>query len=345
MELLKPAALRRGDRVATISLSWGGAGDPEILWRYEQGKKRLIEEFGLEVVEMPLTLKGSDYVYEHPKERARDLMQAFLDPSIKGIFSCIGGNDSIRILPYIDFNVIRKYPKVFIGYSDSTVTHLICNKAGVTSFYGASVLMEFAENIQMHDYTKLWVEKNLFSSVPPGDVPAAAYWTGEYLPWLVENRDTARTLQANKGYEVLQGTGKHQGRLMGGCMEVLEMCKGTEIWPEEERWEDAILFFETSEEIPSPDDLCHFLRNYAAMGILKKAKALLFAKPYQEQYLDDYREVILKVVSHEEGLSQLPIFYNMNYGHTSPVCVMPYGVLAEIDCDQQTFTLLESGVK
>lgn len=345
MELLKPDMLKKGDKVAAISLSWGGAGDAEILWRYEQGKARLEEVFGLEVVELPLTLRGSDYVYEHPKERARDLMQAFLDPSIKAIFTCIGGNDSIRLLPYIDYKVISKYPKIFLGYSDSTVTHLICNKAGITSFYGASILMEFAENVQMFDYTKHWVEKNLFSALPPGDVPAAKHWTGEYLPWLVENKHIARKMQENQGYEVLQGNGRHQGRLIGGCLEVLEMCKGTEIWPDEDRWQDAIIFFETSEDQPNPDQVCYWLRNYAAMGILKKAKALLFGKPYQETHLDAYREVILKVVVHEEGLTHLPIFYNMNFGHTSPIAVMPYGVLAEVDCDLQTFTLLESGVK
>ena len=61
MNLIKPKRLKPGDKVATISLSWGGAGDTDILWRYEIGKKRLEEEFGLEVVEMPHTLSGTEY--------------------------------------------------------------------------------------------------------------------------------------------------------------------------------------------------------------------------------------------------------------------------------------------
>ncbi|MGL4338059.1 MAG: LD-carboxypeptidase, partial [Turicibacter sp.] len=79
MKLIKPKKLQAGDKIATVSLSWGGAGDEEILWRYEQGKKRLIEEFGLEVIEMPHALKGSTYVYEHPEKRAQDLMEALKD--------------------------------------------------------------------------------------------------------------------------------------------------------------------------------------------------------------------------------------------------------------------------
>ena len=104
--LQKPARLRPGDTVAAVSLSWGGAGDAELLWRYELGKQRIRELLGLTVVEMPHTLAGSEFLYRHPEARARDLMQAFSDSRIKGIFSCIGGDDSIRLLPFIDFDVI-----------------------------------------------------------------------------------------------------------------------------------------------------------------------------------------------------------------------------------------------
>lgn len=344
MHLIKPPRLKAGDKVATISLSWGGAGDPEILWRYEQGKQRLEEVFGLEVVEMPLTLKGSEYVYEHPKERARDLMQAFLDPSIKGIISCIGGNESIRMLPYIDFNVIRKYPKVFIGYSDTTVTHMICRKAGVSSFYGPAVLSEFAENVTMYDYTTHWIKKVLFNAEPIGEIPAAEGWTSEYLPWLIENKHTARQLNPSTGYEVLQGRGVHRGELIGGCMDTLEMLKGTEIWPSLEEWDGKLLFFETSEDKPSPLLFSCWLRNYAAQGILHRVSGLLFAKPYDEAYMEEYREAIIKIVRDEQKLTELPILFNLNFGHTAPMCIMPYGAEAEINCEAKSFTILESGV-
>ena len=87
--LIKPQRLQKGDTVATVSLSWGGAGDESVNWRYNQGKKRLEEVFGLHVVEMKHTLAGTDYVYNNPQSRAEDFMNAFRDPDIKGIFSCI----------------------------------------------------------------------------------------------------------------------------------------------------------------------------------------------------------------------------------------------------------------
>ena len=87
------------------------------------------------------------------------------------------------------------------------------------------------------------------------------------------------------------------GRLFGGCIEVLEMAKGTILWPEESSFDDTVLFFETSEETPHPDNLLYWLRNYAAQGILQKAKAILFAKPYQGKYYDEYKEVIKTIVN------------------------------------------------
>ncbi len=75
-ELIKPARLRQGDTVAAISVSGGRAGDEDMRWRYELGKKRLEECFGLHVVETPHALAGSDYLYQPPEARAEDLLWA-----------------------------------------------------------------------------------------------------------------------------------------------------------------------------------------------------------------------------------------------------------------------------
>src|SRR4051794_35635660 len=119
--LIKPKLLTEGDTVATISLSWGGAG--ELLHRYEIGKKQLQDTFGLRVFETKNALKSADYISKNPKARADDLMEAFSDKSIKAIISNIGGDDSIRTLPYTDISIIRNNPKIFLGFSDTTVTH------------------------------------------------------------------------------------------------------------------------------------------------------------------------------------------------------------------------------
>lgn len=342
--LIKPKMLRAGDKVATISLSWGGAGEPELNWRYEQGVERLEKVFGLEVVSMPNSLKGAEYLYDNPKARAEDLMNAFKDPTIKGIVSNIGGSESIRLLPYIDFDVIRNNPKIFIGYSDATVTHLFCHKAGISSFYGPAILTDFAENVEMHAYTVEAVKKTLFSNEVIGEVKPAPEWTSERLEWLIENKDKQRKMNPNQGYELLQGSGVVQGRLIGGCIEVLEFAKGTSLWPEESYWKDSILFFETSEDLPEPSYIEYWLRNYGSQGILQNIKGIVFAKPQHERYYEEYKESILKIMK-ELDLNELPILYNLNFGHTEPKFILPYGAMAEIDCERVTFSILDSGVE
>lgn len=344
LNLIKPSALKRGDKIATVSLSWGGAGDKEILWRYNQGKKRLQEEFGFEVIEMENTLKGTEYLYNHPEKRAEDFMNAFSDNSIKGIFSCIGGNESIRMLPFIDFDVIKKNPKVFMGYSDTTVAHMICLKAGLSSFYGPAILSEFAENVSMFDYTKHWVDKVLCNNEKIGEVYSSDIWTSEHLPWDESNKDKSRNTMAHEGVEILQGSGKVTGKLIGGCIEVLEMLKGTKIWPEEDAWNNSILFLETSEDKPDPAYFEYWLRNYGSQGILENVNGIIFGKPYDNKYYEQYKEAINKVIRDELNLKHIPIMCNMNFGHTAPMMILPYGALAEIDSDSNKFSILEPGV-
>lgn len=342
--LIKPKKLQPGDRVATVSPSWGGAGDPELRWRYEQGVKRLEEVFGLKVIPMPNSLKGGDYLYKNPQARAEDLMTAFKDESIKGIFANIGGEDSIRLLPYIDFDVLRENPKIFIGYSDVTISHLFCHKAGISSFYGPAILTDFAENVEMDTYTIEMVNRTLFSNEIIGEIKPAKEWTSERLEWIEENKNRRRTMRQNLGCEILQGSGVAQGHLIGGCIEVLEFAKGTELWPDKKYWNESILFFETSEEKPEPNFIKYWLRNYAVQGILQKANGIIFGKPQDEKYYDEYKEEIQKVMK-EFNLEDLPILYNLNFGHTEPKFILPYGAMAEINCDKKTFTILESGVE
>ncbi|MBQ6059780.1 MAG: LD-carboxypeptidase [Clostridia bacterium] len=343
-ELKKPDRLMPGDRVAAVSLSWGGAGDPELRWRYELGKRRLEQLLGLQVLEMPHALDGSEALYHSPENRASDLMQAFSDPSIKGIFTCIGGDDSLRLLPYLDLSVIAENPKVFLGYSDSTITHLVCAKAGFTSFYGPSILAEFAENIAVYPFTLDFVKRALFEPSPIGSLPCSSQWTGDYLAWTEQNRTLSKTMLPNTSYQVLQGRGRAVGRLWGGCMDVLEMAKGTAIWPEPDELAGAVLFFETSEETPAVNTFTYWLRNYGACGILEQSAGILFGKPFQEQYQTEYHAAIRRVLA-EFNLEQLPVFANGSFGHNEPMVTLPYGARILLDCEKAEAQILDSGVK
>ena len=204
--MIKPKKLKKGDKVAIVSLSSGLAGEEMFRHRYELGKKRL-EQLGFNVVTMKNALKGIEYLYNYPEKRAEDFMEAILDKDIKGIICNIGGDDTIRLLPYIDFKAIANNPKVFMGYSDTTINHFMMQKVGVVSYYGPAVMTDFAENNNMHTYTLKYINEVLLENREDIVIKSSDKWTSEYLDWAIEENDNiSRKMNEEKyGYEVLQG--------------------------------------------------------------------------------------------------------------------------------------------
>ena len=343
--MIKPCILKKGDTVALVSLSSGMIGDKPFIHKYHLGKERLEKVFGLMVATMPNTLMGSKFIYEHPELRAKDFMNAFNDPDIKAIISCIGGNDSIRMLPYIDFEKIKRHPKIFLGFSDSTISHLIMYKAGVTSFYGPALMTDFAEYTKMFDYTVDAIKNMLFKVNSKYEIKPSKYWTPDYLSWAEENMDESRKLiKDDHGYELLQGKGVVKGALLGGCIETLQNAVGTSIWPTIDEWKGKILFLETSEDHIQPNRLKDILRNFAAQGIFNVISGILVGKPHEGMYYDEYKECYKTIISGELKNPALPILYNVNFGHASPIGILPYGALTELNCKAKRITILETFV-
>lgn len=340
--------LRRGDTLAAVTLSWGGPAD--FPHRYQVGKKQLEDAFGVQVIEMPHTLSSAEYLKENPRARADDLMQAFADPSIDGIISTIGGDDSIRLIPFIDLDLITKNPKVFLGYSDTTVSHFICQKAGLGSFYGPSVMAGFAENGGLLPYLQNAVERVLFSGELIGEISANRDgWTAELLDWADPTlQSQKRKLHSASGWRFLQGEGEHRGHLIGGCIEVLDWLRGTPLWPDPSSWKGAILFLETSEEGPDPEAVRRILRAFAATGLLNEVNAILFGRPggkIPPAQFEAYDQVLLEMINHEVLRPGLPIVSRMDFGHTDPIMVLPYGRDCVIDCEAQSISISENTVE
>lgn len=215
--MIKPNKLKKGDKIAIVSLSWGGLGDEKLIHKYNIAKERLEDDFELEVITMPNALKGSEFIYEHPELRAKDLMDAFEDKTIKGIICAIGGDDTIRLLSYINYEIIKNNPKIFMGYSDSTVNHFMMNKAGLVSYYGPTIMCEFGEYVKMFDYTKDAVINILFRDSLGYEVKSSNFWSNDFVPWKEENINIQKKLlKEEHGYEVLQGRGIITGQLLGG---------------------------------------------------------------------------------------------------------------------------------
>lgn len=158
--------LRKGDKVAIVSLSSGMLGEEFCSHNIEIGVKRL-KEYGLEPVFMPNALKGIEYLQTHPQARAKDLKDAFRDNSIAGIICAIGGDDTYRLLPYLMedekfIKTVEEHPKLFTGFSDTTINHLMFYKLGLSTYYGPSFICDLGEIAdEMLPYTKRAFESYL----------------------------------------------------------------------------------------------------------------------------------------------------------------------------------------
>lgn len=340
--MLKPNHLKHGDKIAIVSLSRGMLGEDNFIHKYYLAKERLEKDYGLVVEAMPNALKGIEYLYWHPEARAQDLMDAFLNPEIKAVFNAIGGDDTIRLLPYIDFDILKNNPKIFTGFSDTTTNHFMMFKAGLVSYYGLSVMNNWSEYGEINEYTKAAIDKILFKPIDTMDILCSEFCSyDEDKIWWDENNINERTPRyPNTGYEILQGRGKSIGQLLGGCIDVFVELIGTPLWPSLDEWKDKILLIETSECDMDEMVLSWFLRNLQAQGILNVLKGIVVGKPAFRKREHSYKKIYKQVVGFEAGLPDLPILYNVNVGHAYPIGVFPLGLPYEIDCENKTFKLL-----
>ncbi len=335
-ELIKPQRIHPGDTVAAISISGGRAGDKDMIWRYELGKRRLQEVFGLKVVETPHALAGNEYTYQHPESRASDLHWALENPEVKAIIANMGGDDSYRLFPYLDYDLIRSHPKIFVGFSDITTTCCIFAYAGVMSYYGPNLLTPIAQPGHLDSYTENAVRRALFSGEAIGPIVPCPKYTP--IEWQDKPEEDI-VWHDNPGYQLIQGRGKVQGRLIGGCLGPLQQIMGTNIFPGRELWEGSILFVENGSPYGSALAGLHGWRALAACGALGACAGLLTPAMTEEE-----TRILRKILKYEVGREDLPVLANVDFGHRTPMTVLPVGALAEIDCEIGGFAILESGV-
>ena len=349
----QPKKLQKGDKVAIVSLSSGMLGEDFCSHDIGIGVKRL-QEFGLEAVFMPNALKGIDFLKAHPEARAEDLKQAFLDDSIKGIICAIGGDDTYRLLPYLmedeEFvEAVHNHPKLFTGFSDTTVNHLMLYKLGLSTYYGPTFICDLAEMAdEMLPYTKAAFEGYL-TGHENSVVESSPVWYEERKDFSAAAVGTDRVSHKEEhGYELLQGPEIFRGKLLGGCLESLyeiltvgryadqkQVCEKYGLFPDPEEWKGKILFIETCEEKPEPELFEKELLALKEKGIFEAVNGVLVGKPQDECYYEEYKEILPRVI----GEPDLPVVFNVNFGHAAPRCALPYGVEATVDMKQKKIIL------
>lgn len=345
--------LRKGDKVAIVSLSNGMLGEEFCSHNIDIGVKRL-KEYGLEPVFMPNALKGIEYLAVHPEARAEDLKNAFLDDGIAGIICAIGGDDTYRLLPYLmedaEFiRAVKKHPKLFTGFSDTTVNHFMFYKLGLSTYYGPAFICDLGEIAnEMLPYSKKAFESYLEGN-DCHEIISSEIWYEERTDFSKAAIGTDRTAhKEERGFELLQGNEVFQGELLGGCLDSFydmlttsryedekAICEKYGIFPEKEEWSGKILFIETCEEKPAPELFEKEITALKDKGVFDAVNGVLVGKPQDEAYYEDYKCILTKVICNEK----LPILYNVNFGHSAPRCVLQYGAKAKVDMKQKKIYL------
>ena len=344
MSIIKVPKIKIGDTIAIISPSWGG---PSIYpGVYENGIK-YIQSLGFKIKEYPSARADEKFLHDNPKFRAEDLNKAFVDLEVKAIVTTIGGDDCVRLLPYIDKEVAIKNPKILMGYSDTTILTTFYNFNGIVTFNGPSIMAGFSQAKNLGDQYQLHLEEFILGNIDFNNYiyPKFSFYAEGYPGFNeLENIGKTKETKETDDYHWLQGKGSVEGQLFGGCIEVLEFIKGTSFWFPNDFWQKKILFLETSEDKPGIDQVKYMLRNYGVQGVFNQISALIFGRArdysFKEKKLLD--EAIIDIVKNEFGNDKLTIVTNMDFGHTDPQIILPLGVKAKLDNSKKEFCLIES---
>ena len=332
--------------VAVVSLSSGIIGEESVRFETEIGIRRL-KEYGLKLRFMPHALKGLEYVKAHPEKRAEDLLAAFRDPEIDMILCAIGGDDTYRLLPYLfdhDELADAVTDKVFLGFSDTTINHLMLHKVGLNTFYGQAFLPDLCElGPEMLPYTRQYFEE-LLATGAIREITPSGVWYEERESFTPDQVGTELPPHPNRGFELLQGAPVFSGKILGGCIDSMYdmfnggryadmpvLCRKYGLFPEADGWKGRILLLETSEEKPTPDQYREALEYLKAAGVFDAVSGVLAGKPMDETYAEEYRQLLPRVI----GRPELPIVFNLNVGHAKPRCIIPFGVEAVVDTEKQ----------
>ena len=331
-----PAKPRPGDAIAVLSPS---AGLPAVFpLPYELGLTRLREEFGLRPVEYPTTRAPQ----ATPAARAADIHAAFADPDIRAVIASIGGEDELKVLRHLDPDLLAAHPKPFFGYSDNTNLHLFLWNLGLVSYLGGAVMVQFGWPVAMHQVSRRSLERAMFTRDRFRLEPPDSYcdqdgdWTDP------ATLTSAPPSFAPSPWSWHGPAARVSGPAWGGCLEILDLHlrTGRYLRPEAD-YEGAVLFCETSEELPSATDVYRVLMCMGERGLLQRFAAVVWARP-RAWSLDDPRDPAAKAAytreQHEAVLTAMaeyhpgvPLVFGVDFGHTEPQFVIPSGGLVTVD--------------
>ena len=312
MKTIKPKKLEKGDLIGIIS----PASSPDDLSLIEKGAG-YIEKCGYRVLIGKNTDKYNGYLAGSDIERAGDLMYMFSNREVKGIFCTRGGYGTPRLLDKIDYNIIKKNPKILVGYSDITALQMaILKKTGLVTFSGPMVVSDFSGNIDPYAEDAFW--RIITSNKKYGKIN------------LPEGKKLAGITK-----------GSASGKIIGGNLALITSIAGTGYLPV---LKDSVLFLEEICEPPYRVD--RMLNQLRLMNVFDEVKGIILGAFTEcNEVNPDKRTLTLGEVIHDylAGL-KIPVMYSFPNGHIKSKITIPYGIDVSINASRNTAEYMESAV-
>lgn len=338
--LVSPPQLVPGDRVAVVSPSFAAPGFAPAV--HEQAMRRLVEVTGLVPVEMPTTRR----LGASPQDRARDLNDAFADPSIRAVLATLGGEDQITVVPHLDADAVRADPKPFLGYSDNTNLLSWLWEQGVAGFYGGSTQVHLGpgpavDPVHVASLRAALLTGGTLTLTDPGESEDLGH------DWLDPRALTEHgEREPTRPWEWAGPARRVTGPTWGGCLEVLDWLALAGRFPPTSALEGAILLLETSEELPSATTVRRWVRALGERGLLAAVAGVCVARPpvsgfdvrpdaaERARLRDAQRDAVVEEVEryHPEAV----VCVGVPFGHTRPQWIVPYGGLMTLDGTTRT---------
>lgn len=319
LDIIKPHRLKPGDTIGLVAPAWKLTGN-----QLENAVKYM-ENFGFKTYYTDRAKGGYGYLGNTDKERAADINEMFSNPDVDGIMCIRGGYGCARMLDMVDYDMIRKNPKVFQGFSDITaLANAIFKQTGLVTFHGPQA-------------TTIYREYNTYQFKNIVMNPQDRY--------LIENAEgdleRARERTESQRYTIVPG--EATGQLVGGNLSLLRAAVGT---PWEIEMENRLVFIEEIDEEPYRID--GMLTQLINSGKLQQAKGIIFGicngcdRPEKTDAPDSFtlREII------EDRIKPLgiPAAYGLSFGHNIHNFTIPIGINARFDADAMQLELLEKAV-
>jgi muramoyltetrapeptide carboxypeptidase len=315
---LKPPSLQFGDTLGIIAPA-SAPPDPKAI----DYASAVVEKLGFKIKLARHVRKRFGFLAGTDRERASDLMSMFTDRTVRGILCVRGGYGTARLLPLLDYGVIRRHAKIFVGYSDITSLHFaLLKKAGLVSFHGPMLNSDFVRE-KFPKFTLESFLRTVMSPNPPGSITAG------YI---------------QKTVSILR-CGRATGQLIGGNLSLICTTVGT---PYQPSFRKKILFLEDLDEVPYRFDrmLTHLLN----AGLLQQVAGVAIGinancEDPRAKKCKEYRQPLEDVLKDRLGPLNVPIVSGLPFGHVPFNATLPIGARATLDANRGDLIIEEAAVK